>query len=122
VVLKSTQVLLVRDHSTQEAWDLPGGFLRLAEPPPEGLKRELLEELNADVSVTRLLEVQIDPYGTHGDYSLNLYYEVNLVSETLVPSDEIAEYGWFSLTNLPRLKYPGTAAVLSHMATSVDGN
>jgi ADP-ribose pyrophosphatase YjhB (NUDIX family) len=108
-------ILLVQDWNSTGEWDLPGGFLRLGENPEDGLKRELLEELTADVEVLRLLAVRVDPYGSRGEFSLNLFYQVKLLSDRLIPANEVARFGWFSLAELPAVKYEGTAWALENL-------
>ena len=56
VALHNEQVLLHRSER-DNFWALPGGRGELLEPSPETLKREMKEELGADVEVGRLLWV-----------------------------------------------------------------
>jgi ADP-ribose pyrophosphatase YjhB (NUDIX family) len=106
-------VLLVSDHPQEDSWDLPGGFLLFGESPNEGLRRELVEELNVDVSVGRLIDAQVDAYGADEEYSLNLFYEAEIISGTPKPSGEIKRIAWFQLSYLPTLRYKSTRAVLN---------
>jgi ADP-ribose pyrophosphatase YjhB (NUDIX family) len=55
-VLHEGRVLLHRGES-EDFWTLPGGRAELGEPATETLKREMREELDADVQVERLLWV-----------------------------------------------------------------
>jgi ADP-ribose pyrophosphatase YjhB (NUDIX family) len=116
IIVRDGSVLLVQGHDSARGWDLPGGFLRLGESPEDGLERELQEELTAHVAVVQLLSAKVDPYGTQGEFSLNLFYEATLLTEELVPANEIAQFGWFSLLQLPPLEYRGTAWALEDFA------
>jgi 8-oxo-dGTP diphosphatase len=116
IIIRDGSVLLVQGHDSTRGWDLPGGFLRLGENPEDGLKRELHEELTAHVAVVQLLHAKVEPYGSHGEFSLNLFYEATLLSEVLVPANEVARFAWFSLSQLPALEYRGTAWALEDFA------
>ena len=114
VIVRDGTVLLVQARDSMRGWDLPGGFLRLGEKPEVGLARELREELTADIAVVQLLGAKVDPYGEGGEFSLNLFYEVTLLTEKQVPANEVTRFGWFSLGELPPLEYRGTAWVLEY--------
>lgn len=55
-------VLLVK-QSYRDAWALPGGICEFAEPPHEGCRREVAEELGLDRAPGRLLAVDWYPAG-----------------------------------------------------------
>ena len=112
VISRANLVLLVRSSSSMDKWDLPGGFLLHGEAPEDGLRRELSEELNARVEIKRLMTAIVDPYGPNQEFSLNLFYEASLVSGALQAANEITEFSWFSLNDLPTLAYEGTRKVL----------
>jgi len=116
IIVRDGSVLLVQGHDSTRGWDLPGGFLRLGENPEDGVERELHEELTAHVAVVQLLSAKVDAYGTQGEFSLNLFYEVTLLTEELVPANEVARFGWFSLLQLPVLEYRETARALQEFA------
>lgn len=116
IIVRDGSVLLVKGYDSSRGWDLPGGFLRLGEVPEDGLARELYEEIRVQVSVVKLISAKIDLFGTQGEFSLNLFYEVTLLTEELIPSNEIAQFSWFSLRDLPVLEYQGTMQALQEFA------
>lgn len=116
IIVKNQHVLLVRSSSEHEGWDLPGGFLLFGESPLDGLRRELREELNVGISIERIVDAQVDTYGSRGEYSLNLFYKAHLISGIPQPSGEIREVEWFEIDRLPNLTYKSTQSVLSNLA------
>ena len=116
VIIRNQNVLLISESDLiDKTWDLPGGFLLYGESPEDGLKRELREELNANIKVEQLLTVLIDVYGSLAEYTLNLFYKVILLSNEVQPSAEIKETKWFNIKNLPKCKYKSTYYVLSNI-------
>ena len=116
VVLRGNSVLLVSPWDRPLSWDLPGGFLRFGEDPADGLVRELREELSAQVYVKGLLTAKVDTYG-NDELSLNLFFAVDLATEHIIPSNEIANHGWYPLDGLPLLTYDSAREVLRLVST-----
>ena len=116
VIVQDDSVLLVKGHNSLLEWDLPGGFLRLGEKPEHGLAREFKEELQAQISILKLICAKTDVYGSQGEFSLNLFYEATLLTKELVPSNEIAQFGWFNIRELPKLKYVSTKQAIEEFA------
>src|SRR3989344_959473 len=52
IIIKDNKLLLLKRNKDpfKGKWDLPGGFLNQNEQPSDGLKRELKEELNIEVT------------------------------------------------------------------------
>jgi 8-oxo-dGTP pyrophosphatase MutT (NUDIX family) len=103
------RILLVQ--SVEGRWQLPGGAIDPDETPEDALRRECLEEANADVRPTRLLAAVGGPQHRHryanGDeigFVISLY-EVELVGGELRPDhDEIQGLGWFAEAELDGLE------------------
>lgn len=78
VAIDNGYVLLHRAES-DDFWALPGGRAELLEPGAQSLRREMREELNAEVEVVRLLWVAENFFHYHQDcHELGLYFLIDL--------------------------------------------
>ena len=98
-------------------WDTPGGFVEEGEHPHDALRRELAEETGLVVEPGAFVGVWMDTYGDadDADSTLNLYYEVGVVSGDPRPDDDVAELRWFPADGLPgreELAFTTVAAAL----------
>ncbi|MCM2324275.1 MAG: NUDIX hydrolase [Oligoflexia bacterium] len=86
-VATSGERILLHKAEHDEFWTLPGGACGFGEDSKSALKRELREELGAEVEVGRLLWVVENFFEYEGRpwHEVGLYYEIRLVgaSETL---------------------------------------
>lgn len=81
-------------------WDLAGGFLEADEPPEQGLKRELHEELGARTRRARFHGFVVDRYGPGGAPVVALVYVVRLAGAVTARSD-VSEVRWFRRDSIP---------------------
>jgi len=81
-------------------WDLAGGFLEADEPPERGLRRELREELGAQLRSARLRGFVVDRYGPGSIPVLGLVFEVRLRGRIRARSD-VSEVRWFRPDAIP---------------------
>ncbi len=81
-------------------WGLPGGSLEYGEHPEAAVIREVREETGLTVSIEKLLLVDAwlpDRVG--------LYYLCRITDGTFSPSDEVSEFGYFSVDDLPDTRH-----------------
>lgn len=94
------KILLVKMTYQQfHPWGLPGGSLEYSETPEDGVAREVHEETGLEVDVEKLLLVKTWPRDKVG-----LYYLCKLRAGNFQPSDEVSEYGYFSMADLPDVR------------------
>jgi len=84
-------------------WDLPGGFLELAEEPKKGLAREMKEELGIEIKISSFFDIIIDGYHDNGIKiaTLNIYYLAKISSGKPKPDSDISAFKWFAKKDIP---------------------
>ncbi len=91
-------------------WEFPGGKMELSESPEDALKREIREELDAEISISELLEtVEWD----YPDFHLTMHcYICSLVSESLQLKEHEAAK-WLGMEELDSVRWlPADISVL----------
>src|SRR6185503_6973119 len=90
-------LLLEHVFRADKGWGVPGGFIGKREPPKEGLRRELREEVSIEIDDVKFLFVR-----THDTLShIELYYRARVIGEPTPSSFEIKRAQWFDLNDLP---------------------
>ncbi len=93
-------ILLVKStYQRFHPWGLPGGGLEYGEHPEEAVIREVWEETGLHISAERLLLVN-----SWLPDRVGLYYLCRVTGGTFSPSDEVSEFAYFSLDNLPDVR------------------
>ncbi|NLJ75287.1 MAG: (deoxy)nucleoside triphosphate pyrophosphohydrolase, partial [Firmicutes bacterium] len=71
IIIKDDQVLLCqrKEGALAGKWEFPGGKLENGETPEECLQREIREELNIEISVSRIYKA-VHMHYDHGDFLL----------------------------------------------------
>ena len=100
--------VLVLEHTYRREvpWGLPGGWLKHAESPEAGLRREVFEETGLQVDVRGLLAADF-----WGDTQLDLLFRCTVESGSYTPSDETRAHRWVAFAELPEL-LPNQRALL----------
>ncbi len=132
VAIHNDRILLVR-NVRNSYWVLPGGHPDMMEPMAEALRREVLEEIQEEVTVTRLLWVLENFFHKKKDFhELSFYFLVELDPNSRLLKSDGPFYGqeydhqlifqWFQLDeavlrSLPF--YPGCLAqAVTHLPES----
>ena len=116
IIIKDGQVFATQRGygEFQGWWEFPGGKMETGESPQEALKREINEELDADIQVNELLEtVEWD----YPNFHLTMHcFICNLLSESLHLNEHEAAT-WLNLENLRSVKWlPADEILLDKIA------
>ncbi len=103
------QILLIKEAS--ESWGVPGGGLDHGETVEEGMRREVREELGAEMADMSPLPVLAAPYYYEeiNRWRFWLLYAVTLATEPKI-GESSAAIGWFNKAQLPTLELDKTEA------------
>jgi ADP-ribose pyrophosphatase YjhB (NUDIX family) len=94
------EILLFKHTYRQQAWSLPGGYLKAGEHPAEALEREIKEESNLVISADAELKTRTDRTGAR----LDMCYTGVFIGGDFTPSHEVSAYGFFAQDKMPLLR------------------
>ena len=116
IIVKGTEVFATqRGYGDFKGWwEFPGGKIETGERPQEALKREIMEELQAKISVGDLLETVEWDYPT---FHLTMHcFVCSLESESLC-LNEHADSAWLTKDTLDSVKWlPADLVLLDKIA------
>jgi ADP-ribose pyrophosphatase YjhB (NUDIX family) len=93
-------ILLVKStYNRFHPWGMPGGSLEYGEHPEGAVIREVWEETHLNVCVERLLLIN-----SWLPDRVGMYYLCKVTGGSFSPSDEVSEFAYFSLDNLPDVR------------------
>lgn len=94
------RILLVKlTYQRFHPWGLPGGSLEYGETPEAGVLREVWEETGWKVEIDKFLFAK-----TWTPDRVGLYYVCRIIDGEFHPTDEVSEYGYFALEDLPDVR------------------
>jgi 8-oxo-dGTP diphosphatase len=129
MILKDKKVLLGKRHDDpikassalhgEGTWTMPGGKLHYGEKPQDGAKREVKEETDIEVSGLKLISMTNDMvldahFVTFGFLCEDFRGEVKIMEP-----DEITEWRWFDLHNLPSPMYKSSQKIINNYNNKV---
>ena len=120
IIIKDGQVFATQRGygEFQGWWEFPGGKMETGESPQEALKREINEELDADIQVNELLEtVEWD----YPNFHLTMHcFICSLLSESIHLNEHEAAT-WLNLENLRSVKWlPADEILLDKIAECLE--
>jgi len=111
MILKEGKVLLGRRHEDPEkadselhgegTWTMPGGKLHFGESPEEAAAREVLEETGIRTKRLNMINVSNDVSGDAHFVTIGFLCRDFEGKPVAREPDEIVEWRWFSLNDLP---------------------
>ena len=124
LILKDNKVLLGKRHEDPEkassllngagTWTMPGGKLDFGETFEQGAKRETMEETGIKLNNVDVICVNNDMVETAHFITLGLFSDDFEGEPQVLEPDEITEWGWFDLNELPNPIYFPSAKVLEN--------
>jgi 8-oxo-dGTP diphosphatase len=124
MVLRHGKILLGKRHEDPKkassllngagTWTMPGGKLNFGETFEDGAKREVLEETGIRLNKVGVICVNQDIIETAHFITIGLFSESFEGDARVMEPDEITEWKWFDLNNLPTPLYFPSAKVLKN--------
>ena len=124
MILKDNKVLLGKRHEDPEkassllngagTWTMPGGKLEFGESFEEGAKRETMEETGITLKNVDVICINNDMVETAHFVTIGLFSDDFEGEPQVMEPDEITEWRWFDLKNLPSPIYFPSAKVLEN--------
>lgn len=123
MILKDNKVLLGKRHEDPEkadsllngagTWTMPGGKLDFGERIEDGAKRELFEETGMVLINPKVICVNQDMVEGAHFITLGVYAEDFSGDPEVKEPDEITQWDWFDLDNLPQPLYFPSEKILN---------
>jgi len=126
MILKNNKVLLGKRHDDPQkadsalhgegAWTMPGGKVDFGEALEEAAAREVMEETDIKINQDKLKFISITNERVSDAHFVTigfLYERINDEPKVMEP-DEITEWRWFDLDNLPEKMFSTSAKMLKN--------
>lgn len=124
MILKDKKILLGHRHEDPEkassalkgagTWTMPGGKLHFGETFEQGAAREVLEETGIKIKNVNVISINNDMVEDAHFVTIGLFSDSFDGEPKVMEPDEITEWGWFDLNNLPSPLYFPSKKVLDN--------
>jgi 8-oxo-dGTP diphosphatase len=131
MIIKGNKILLGQRHVDPEkasslmngegTWTMPGGKLDFGESFEDGAKREVMEEtgINVDVKDLKVISLTNDIVPKAHFVTIGLLYNNCNEEAKVMEPDEITEWRWFDLEDLPEPLFGPSRKIIKNYQ---DGN
>jgi 8-oxo-dGTP diphosphatase len=96
----NNEILLVKRsdkyNEIKNYWDIPGGRIDFGEEPLDGLKRELLEEINLELDQVKKIIDASTVYKDDNKHIIRITYLCTVKNTNIQISDEHTEFLWIN--------------------------
>lgn len=100
------------DLSGEGTWTMPGGKMEFGESILEAARREVLEETGINILETDIICTNTDRKGEKQFVTVGLHAKNFMGDAETKEPDEIVEWKWFDLKNLPKNIFDPSKKVL----------
>lgn len=124
MMMKEGKVLLGKRHSDPDkadselhgegTWTMPGGKLEFGESFEDGAKREAFEETGIKLDEVRVICVNNDKNEYAHFVTIGLFSDKFSGEAKVMEPDEIVEWQWFDLDNLPTPLFPPSLKIIDN--------
>ena len=129
MILKGDKVLLGKRHPDPEkassalhgegTWTMPGGKLHFGETFEAGAKREVAEETGMNAKSFGVISLTNNIVTDAHFVTIGLLCKDFEGEPKVMEPDEIIEWRWFSLNELPKPIYPASEQVLKNFSEKI---
>ena len=132
MILKNNKVLLGKRHHDPEkadselhgesAWTMPGGKLEFGETLKNAAQREVVEETGININKNNLSLISLtdDIIEDAHFVTIGFLYENPEQEPRVMEPDEIVEWQWFDLNNLPeKIFFPSAKVLKNYLAKKI---
>ena len=105
IIIRENKILLIKRglEPFKNYWGLPGGYVDWNETLEDAVKREVKEEVGADVISLKQMGIYSNPK-RHPQQTIDISYEVEIEGE-IKAGDDAKKFKWFNLNELPELAF-----------------
>jgi len=124
MLLRDNKILLGHRHDDatkassalhgEGTWTMPGGKLHFGETFEVGAARELMEETGLILGTTKLISLTNNIVPDAHFVTVGLLSEDTLGEPQVLEPDEITEWRWFPVNELPTPIYPASQQVINN--------